>query len=125
MERVSVIIPTACAPERVSLLKRAIQSALTQEEVSIELIVVVNGSIFDQKYLSTLQKDKRLTVVKIEKSGLPTACYQGRKSVTSDYFSFLDDDDEYLPYAIRDRLTILKQDQAICMIQQLNFKVRL
>jgi len=113
MERVSVIIPTACAPERVSLLQRAIESALTQEEVSIELIVVVNGSIFDREYLNTLQNDTRLTVVKIEQPGAPIACYQGRKLATSDYFSFLDDDDEYLPNAIRDRLAILKQDQTI------------
>lgn len=116
METVSVIIPTTCAPQRKELLKRAIKSVLEQQGVSIELIIAVNGKIFDPDYLQTLRADNRLKVTYLETPGAPLACKHGRSLVSSTYFGFLDDDDEYLPDALATKVKLISQDASLDMI---------
>lgn len=103
---VSVIVPTMCEGSRSSLLNRAIQSILSQSDVSLEVLIVVNGKKFDPQLLSVLQQDDRLKIIHLEEANVSSARYEGVLRATSDYFCFLDDDDEFLPGALNKRVSL-------------------
>lgn len=113
MPTVEVIIPTACEPARWSSLQRAISSIQTQVGVEAKIIVVVNGSRFDQQCFTLLKAMPGLTVTYQERGSAPLAQRYGRTLVSADYFGFLDDDDEYLPDALKNRVAPMLADQAL------------
>jgi glycosyltransferase involved in cell wall biosynthesis len=100
---VSVIIPTACRTERAAAIRRAIESVLTQENVDLELIVIVNGPTYDRHLRHELEANPALRVAYLPEPNLPAAIRHGRSMVTRPFFAFLDDDDEYLPGALETR----------------------
>jgi glycosyltransferase involved in cell wall biosynthesis len=104
---VSVIIPTACRPSRVPALRRAIASVLAQQGVDVEIIVVVNGPGYDATMLEELRANPALGVEYLPEPDLPAAHRHGRSLATAPFFSFLDDDDEYLPGSLRLRADVL------------------
>jgi hypothetical protein len=104
---VTVIIPTTCELRRKASLLRAIESIVEQDVEDVEVIVVVNGNRFDAELLAQIQADARLRVYYQELGSLPAAIRFGRSLVRSEFYAFLDDDDEYLPGAIRTRLAPL------------------
>lgn len=97
---VSIVIPTH---NRVHLLERALNSALSQTYKEIEIIVVNDGSTDDSIiYLDNLT-DPRLKVIHIpEARGACNARNIGIKNASGTYITFLDDDDEYLPTRIEE-----------------------
>lgn len=107
----SVIIPTTAELGRRESLLRAIDSALTQQGVVANLVVVVNGP---RVYPSLVQEIETLPlqVVRLREASLPSAIHAGRLRVASQYFSFLDDDDIYLPNALQARLEALNAERA-------------
>jgi hypothetical protein len=108
---VSVIIPTTAEPSRSDSLRRAIGSARAQGRLATQLIVVVNGPRSDPSLLTELEK-LPLQVVRLREADLPSAIHRGRVAVRSDYFSFLDDDDLYLPDALASRIDALETARA-------------
>lgn len=108
-DSVSIIIPTLCLSERAALLKRAINSALNQSNVALELLVVVNGNKFEQELLSMLETDKRLRIIQIEQPNVSAARYAGICQANGDFFCFLDDDDELIPDTLYHRLSLFYQ----------------
>lgn len=110
---ISVIIPTTCEHSRRSLIERAIHSVLTQEGVSAELLVVVNGERFDAGLLQTLRSDHRFSVLYVKEGHVSRARHHGLTASTGDFFGFLDDDDELLPQALRLRLDQMLADPCI------------
>lgn len=94
MARITVIISTY---NRKDLLKRAIKSVLVQSMQDFELIVVDDCSTQDIKKLVLSFGDPRIKYLTTEKNSghdsLPKNI--GIKVATSDYITFLDDDDEY------------------------------
>jgi glycosyltransferase involved in cell wall biosynthesis len=119
MERlpgVSVIIPTAAWTARGAALRRAIASVLAQEGVDLEVIVVVNGPDHDRDLLAKLRADPRLRVEFRAEASLPAAHRHGRRLVSKPYFSFIDDDDEFLPGALRTRATTMMEDDSIDVV---------
>lgn len=110
LPRVAVIIPTLCDAGRRAGLLRAIDTVLTQDSVELETIILVNGDRYDPELLAQLRTDPRLRVVQQQVGSLPAALRNGRMEVTSDYFAFLDDDDEYLPGALRTRVAPMLHD---------------
>ncbi|MBU6995347.1 glycosyltransferase family 2 protein [Ferrovum myxofaciens] len=106
---ITVIIPTLCESSRRNLLLRAIESIQVQEQ-SVQILVVVNGQRFDSNLLETLKARSDIDVLQIFEGSSPKAQLIGRRHVSSEYFSFLDDDDEYLPGALDIRLSLLQQD---------------
>ena len=113
---VSVIIPTAAWPERAASLRRAIASVLAQEGVDLELIVVANGERRDPDLMRELRAHPRLRLVEQEEPDLPTAQRHGRLLVTRPFFSFLDDDDVYLPGCLRTRAAPLLEDATVDVV---------
>jgi glycosyltransferase involved in cell wall biosynthesis len=119
MERlpaISVIIPTAAWTARGAALRRAIASVLDQEGVDLEVIVVVNGADHDRDLLAELRADPRLRVEFRAEASLPAAHRHGRRLVSKPYFSFIDDDDEFLPGALRTRAAAMMEDDSIDVV---------
>jgi len=108
---VSVIIPTTAELSRRESLLRAIDSAIAQRDVVANLVVVVNGSRYYPSLLQEIEK-LPLQVVRLREASLPSAIYAGRLRVADRYFSFLDDDDIYLPNALELRLEALNSERA-------------
>lgn len=92
---VSAIIPTRNRPQ---LLKRAVESVLTQTLQNIEVIVVIDGP--DEATHAALQEieDPRLRVIELLNSrGGSGARNAGVMEANGEWVAFLDDDDEWLP----------------------------
>lgn len=107
---VSTIIPTMAARERATSLKCAIASIRNSSAVPIKIIVVVNGNRFDTELCSWLREQPDVLYDQIEEGSLPVALARGRELVETEYFSFLDDDDVYLPGATDKKLEILSKN---------------
>ncbi len=112
--QLTVIIPTLADSKRSESLLRAISSVVEQKEISLQIVVVVNGQRFDPALLSVLESRPDLQVMKLTPPSLSNAIYHGRVAVTTPFFSFLDDDDEYLPSSICRRMEkILKHPECV------------
>lgn len=123
LNRTGVIIPTTCEARRWTSLKRAIASALSQENTDAEVIVVVNGTRFDPVCYEELRNMPGLTVAYQKEGSLPLAQQFGRVQVTAPFFSFLDDDDEYLPGALKHRLRPLLADKTVDFVASNGYRV--
>jgi hypothetical protein len=113
MNAVSVIIPTTCELTRWQSLLRAIDSARQQDGVQVKIVVVVNGNRFDPKCHEALKAMPGLEVLYRSEGSAPLAQEAGRLAVATPFFSFLDDDDEYLPHTLRLRMQPLLNDPGI------------
>lgn len=108
---VSVVIPTR---SRWDLLARAaLPSALAQEDVGHEVIVVDDGST-DQTAMRLAEvNDPRLSVVRHERSlGLSRARNTGIEAARGDWIAFLDDDDLWSPRKLSVQLDTARAEQA-------------
>jgi len=111
----SIIITTY---NRAQLLKRALDSLISQTEDDWEAIVVDDGSTDDTyshvlPYLTSYSKIKYLRKVH---SGEAMTKNTGIQSSTGKYISFLDSDDEYDPIHLESRKTILRQNPAVRLL---------
>ena len=102
---VSVYIPTY---NRSSLLKRAVQSVLSQTIKDIEVIVVDDNSTDDtHEVISKLQKsDDRVVYLKNNKN--MGACFNRNRAISEARGKFvtgLDDDDFFLPMRLENFIT--------------------
>lgn len=88
--KVSVVIATH---NRVDKLRRCLESVLSQDYSSFEVIVVNDGSTdATDTYLRSVQDD-RLHVIDRENGGLSAARNSGIEVASGDWITFLDDDD--------------------------------
>lgn len=111
---VSIIIPTYNRPE---LLKRAIQSVLTQTYKNIEIIVVDDNSDLDLNHF----REEYSSVSFLTNSENRGACYsrnRGFEEANGEYVNFLDDDDELYPEKIERQIERFKvsDDEKLGMI---------
>ena len=114
---VSVIIPTLAETKRADSLFRAIDSVRSQNGVNTVPIVVVNGQRFDPSLVERLRQLKDIKLHMASTEGLVNALVVGRRLVETPYFSFLDDDDEYLAYALCTRLgAMLAEEQTDAVV---------
>ena len=112
---VTVVIPTK---DRRALLSRAVRSVLWQRDVTVELVVVDDGSTDGTADLLAGLSDERLVVLRNERpGGVGAARNRGADSATCAYVSFLDDDDVWAPDKLRaqlDALTAMPSAQWAC-----------
>ena len=96
---VTVVIPTR---NRSRLLPVAVSSALGQEDVEVEVVVVDDASTDDtQKVLADLA-DERLEVVRLSsRQGVSRARNIGIAAAGAGWLAFLDDDDIWAPRKLR------------------------
>lgn len=72
--------------------------------------MVVNGNRFSERLLGQLRSSEAVDCATIEAGSLPLAIHHGRGLVTTEFFAFLDDDDEFLEDGLRMRLDVLRRD---------------
>ncbi len=114
--RVTAIIPTTCSIERAAVLHRAIKSLLSASIDPIRILVVVNGRHFDKGLLQTLELRQDIEILQIDIGSAPLAQLEGRRRVNTEFFCFLDDDDEYTKGAIDKRLEILSNQPSTSLV---------
>ncbi len=91
------------------MLERAIRSVVSQQGVTLEVLVVVNGNRIEPSLLKQLEDNSDLRVLKREEGNVSAARYHGVCSAKSEFFCFLDDDDEFLPGAMLKRLELFEE----------------
>src|SRR5919109_858912 len=97
---VTVVIPTK---DRWDLLSTAaLPSALGQEDVDLEVVVVDDGSTDETPDHVVGLRDPRLRIVRHDRSlGVAQARNAGIRAANSDWIAFLDDDDVWAPRKLR------------------------
>jgi len=105
---VSVVIPTAGETRRVEYLRRAIDSILTQGGVTVEVLVVLNGSRYNQALWSELEGREDLRFFYLTEGDQVRAIARGREAVRGRYFCVLDDDDELVAGTLKLRFERLE-----------------
>ena len=106
----TTIIPTLCQIERREAILRAVESIHRASVSPVKILLVVNGQRFDPRLLASMRLRKDIEIIQISEGSLIKAHLVGRQAVVTEYFSFLDDDDEYLPGALDIRLSVLEKN---------------
>jgi len=107
MPLVSVIIPTW---NRKESLKRAIDSVLLQEGVSLEILVCDDGSTDGTVEMLLALPDPRIRFIAGSRGGRPAIPRnKGIKAASGEWLAFLDDDDEWLPGKLNTQLAFAKK----------------
>lgn len=109
---VSIIIATTASRQRSSLLLRALRS-LEQQDETLVPIVVTNGPQSSSELIGSLRRMHDIRLLQLDEGNGPNARLAGRAAVDTEFFGFLDDDDEYLPGAVKMRLRPLSDDPSI------------
>jgi glycosyltransferase involved in cell wall biosynthesis len=108
---VSVVIPTR---NRWPFLSRTLVSALAQEGVALEVVVVDDGSDDQTPERLGAVADARLRVFRHERSlGVARARNTGIEEARGAWIAFLDDDDTWSPAKLRTQLDALRRDRAV------------
>jgi len=103
---VSVVIPTRRRPD---LVRRAMMSALMQEGVELEVVVVLDGEDDATKASVAAIGDRRVRLVVLASSvGGSEARNIGARAATGRYIALLDDDDEWLPGKLAKQVALAK-----------------
>lgn len=106
---VTVVIPTK---ERWRWLRRALDMALSQEDVEVEVVVVDDGST-DGTGEKAAAVDPRVRVERHEQSRGPLAARNtGVQAARAEWIAFLDDDDIWAPRKLRTQLDRLQESGA-------------
>lgn len=114
---VSVIVPTMASSDRAEHLMRAIASIRASTIRPIRIIVVVNGSRFDNAICNWLKTQPDVEFIYESAPSLPGALLKGRQAIHTEFFSTLDDDDEYLPGVTDRKLeTLVASDKADLLV---------
>ncbi len=122
---VSCIIPTH---NRQLLLRRAIESVISQTYKNLEIIVVDDSSEDNTELVvkEYMEKDNRIIYLKNPKPlGGSGTRNVGIKFSTGEYIAFLDDDDEWLEDKIEKQLKAIKNFDALLCACIINNKKRL
>ena len=110
---VSVIVPTTVSLERAPLLGRALRSLQEQQHHVIVPIVVANGTRYLPEVLESLKQRQDIRFIYLDRHSHTEARLAGRKAVDTEFFAFLDDDDEYLPGAAQQQLGAIARDPSV------------
>jgi Glycosyl transferase family 2 len=113
---VTVIIPTIGDAKRAETIWRAIDSAGARSGAATRVLVVVNGTRFSPALLGELQSTPRADCLYVEQGSLPNALRRGREQVQSEFFAFLDDDDEFLEGGLTRRAAMLRSQPAAAFV---------
>ena len=99
---ISVVIPTH---NRRELLLRTIDSALAQEAIDFEVVVVDDGSTDGTAEAIRVLNDRRIRVLRNERPvGVAAARNMGVEAASGSWIALLDDDDLWSPEKLRQQL---------------------
>jgi glycosyltransferase involved in cell wall biosynthesis len=110
---VSVVIPTY---NQAAYVREAVDSALSQQDVRVELIVVDDGSTDDTAELLASYGD-RIVFVRQSNQGTAAARNRGMQLATAEYVAFQDADDYFLPGALTRLAAVLESRADLGAVQ--------
>ena len=110
-DQISVIIPVFNGEK---YLSEAIESILSQTYEYIELIVIDDGSTDKSRDIALSYPNVKYFYQ--ENKGVPAAKNLGIKEATSEYISFLDADDIWLPNKLLMQMKVLNDDPSIDIV---------
>jgi glycosyltransferase involved in cell wall biosynthesis len=110
---VSVIVPTTASAERAPLLERALRSLQEHQHRLVVPIVVVNGTRYVPGVLESLRQRRNSRCLYLKNDSHTGARLAGRQAVDTEFFAFLDDDDEFLPDAVERQLDAVAGDPSV------------
>ncbi|MGQ9669124.1 glycosyltransferase family 2 protein [Desulfosoma sp.] len=115
---ISVIIPTR---NRAAMVRQAVESALAQKSVSLELIVVDDGSQDDTPSLLASYGEAVLRLRLDPSQGVSAARNAGILVSRGEWIAFLDSDDLWLPGKLRAQLDYFRQHShmRICQTEEI------
>ncbi len=113
---ITVIIPTTATTQRRASLLNAIRSAGDQSGAVTTVLVIVNGQKFDPLLFDLLLSREDIKVEALPVADLPSALLAGRVLVDTEFFCFLDDDDEILPNGLAIRLRALAEHPEVAFV---------
>jgi glycosyltransferase involved in cell wall biosynthesis len=103
---VSVVVPFW---NEVSLVCRAVRSALAQTHSRIEVIAVDDGSTVDTSELEALaDQEPRIRLIRQANAGHGAARNRGMREASGDYIAFLDADDQFLPLKVQRQMELMQ-----------------
>jgi glycosyltransferase involved in cell wall biosynthesis len=105
----SVVIPTR---NRWPLLERALHSALGQRDVTLEVLVVDDGSTDGSAEQAEAVTDPRVAVLRLAHGGVAGARNAGVERAQAKWVALLDDDDLWAPDKCRRQLDALAERSA-------------
>lgn len=108
--KITIIIPTMCTRTRAESLRRAIASIRRAGPDLATVIVAANGPNISPELIAELSEREDLQVVRFDEGSSPLALARAVPLVKTDYFGFLDDDDELLPNGLSQRLAKLQSE---------------
>jgi glycosyltransferase involved in cell wall biosynthesis len=109
---VSVVIPTY---NRASIISRAIESVLTQEYPSVEIIVADDGSTDGTEDL-VKKYDSRVRYFHQPNAGVSAARNLGLREARGEFIALLDSDDEWLPWKLDLQVAALRRYSELGMV---------
>lgn len=110
---VTVVVPTYNRPD---LLKKAVLSVVQQTYDNLEIIIVDNGILPEEKYSEVLQLGNNIKYVKIPEHGANYARNRGIIEANGEYVAFLDDDDEWMPTKVEESMKLFDEDKNIGLV---------
>ena len=108
---VSIIMPVFNSQK---FIKEAIDSALGQSYLDIELIVVDDGSTDNSRDLVASYKDSRLIHLSQDNLGVCVSRNRGITVATGNYIAFLDSDDSWKPTKLAQQLQFMADLELKC-----------
>lgn len=114
--KITVVIPTLAQASRATALWAAIESCLAQRGTAVAVIVAINGTRYDDAVKHKLESSPDLDTLYDPVGNLPRAIAAGRSRVSTEFFTFLDDDDYLLPDTLAERVARLAGDQSADVI---------
>ncbi|MBL7502675.1 glycosyltransferase [Frankia sp. CNm7] len=104
---VSIVLPTY---DGARFVRRAIDSALSQEHRELELLVVDDGSRDSTVQIVQEYQDPRITLIQRTNGGVAAARGTGLEHASGWAVAFLDQDDEWLPRKLSIQLPVLARE---------------
>jgi len=105
-------------------LQRAIDSLRHQTAGRVQIVIVANGARVDATLLERLKQAPDLQVIHQVQGGVTRAQQTGREAINTEFFGFLDDDDEYLSDAVALRASMLAADPSIDFVASNGYRHR-
>jgi len=98
---ITVIIPSTCIAARADSLRRAIFSAHESAPGIVDVLIAANGPNIAPELAAELKNRTDIRYVYFQEGSSPKAIASALHLVDTEYFAFLDDDDELLPGGLK------------------------
>ncbi len=113
MARVDIVIPLY---NKAACVGRAIRSIRAQTETDWRLIVVDDGSTDDGPDVVRGFDDRRIEMIRQENAGPGAARNAGIAKATAKYIAFLDADDEWYPWYLKNALQAIERHEDVSVV---------